>query len=245
MRIGRIGNVTVVVVVFALSSGQSAIGVSIGAGSFGPDAVAESFEALSPGSNIPVVGNGAFLRPGESTTYTFPSGASLTSPIPNPAGYGVRVGDFALGDASARLLWESVRSVSDVPFGSAYLITGDESSSGNGVEFSFPGDMLRVGAYVGGSYDWCTLTAYDATGVLIESMSGSSPWKTNFLAVEDQRGIRRVTITGLAITLVVGPRNILVDDLMFEPLPEPSGVILLLASVLALLARRRIMPLKR
>jgi hypothetical protein len=239
MRTAHSRSLTVALVVLAPVGARLSVAVPVGPGDFGPGAIFESFEGLSPGPNIPAVGNGAFLRPGESTIYTFASGVSLTWPIPNPSVCGVRVGDFARGDASAwLLLGHDVRSTADVPFGSAYLIAGDESGRAPFVEFTFPSDMLRVGAYVGGSWDWGTIYAFDAAGTLIETRHGGAAWENNFLAIQDQRGIRRVQICGEAITLVVGPRNTLIDGLTFEPLPEPGTIVLLLTAAILAHVRR-------
>ncbi len=230
MKIGSACHLAAVLVILTPAGARLSVAVPIGPSDFGSGAIRESFEGLSPGPNIPAVGNGAFLRPGETSAYTFPSGVRLTWPVPNPAVCGVRVGDFARGDASVRLLWDSVRSITDVPFGSAYLIAGDDSCWAPFIEFTFPADMLRVGAYIGGSWDWGTLFAYDASGTLIETLHGGLNWKDNFLAIEAQRGIRSVQIRGDAITLVVGPRNTLIDGLTFEPLPEPTAAVLFLAA---------------
>jgi hypothetical protein len=237
MKTSCVRGLTAAAVLLATISTRLATAVPIGPGDFGPGAIVESFEGLSPGPNIPAVGNGAFLRPGENAAYTFPSGASLTSPVPNPAVSGARVGDFTRGDASASLSGHSI-VVSDIPLGSAYLIGGDETSYAPLIEFCFPTDMLRVGAYISGNHNWYTLTAYDAAGAPIETVQGRGAWSTNFLGIQDQRGIRRVDIGGFVIDLMIATRNTLVDGLTFEPLPEPSMAALFVAAAVLVHLRR-------
>lgn len=202
-------------------------------GDFGPGAVMESFEGLSSATNIPAVGNGAFLQPGVDAPYTFPSGVTLTDPIPNSSEEGPRVGDFALGDASVTLLWNSIESASDVAFGTTYLISGGDFSNGF-AEFTFPTDMLRVGAYLSGSNDQVQLSVFDSSGGLLETGfaftggGGVDFWRTNFVGFENTIGIRKMTIQGGPnMTLVVGPRHFLVDGLTFEVIPEPATIFLL------------------
>jgi hypothetical protein len=62
-------------------------------------AIVESFEAIAPNTNTSdnfFLGNG-FLLPGKNTSYTFSSGASLVSPIPNRSDTGINVTDIRKG----------------------------------------------------------------------------------------------------------------------------------------------------
>jgi len=63
--------------------------------------IVESFEGLSPDPNVAQCcqpGSG-ILKPGITGPFTFPSGVTFTSPIPNPslAPAGIQVDDFSLG----------------------------------------------------------------------------------------------------------------------------------------------------
>lgn len=218
--------------------------VQIVPGDFGASAVIESFEGLSCGTNIPAVGNGAFLQPGFIEPYTFPSGVTLTEPAPNSSEEGTLIGDFTLGDASATLLWNSIQSESDVAFGTAYMISGGDLSCGF-VEFTFPTDMLRVGAYLSGGNDYAWLSVFDASGALLErdfvntGGGGVDIWRTNFIGFESTAGIRKITIEGGPnMTLVVGPRHLLIDGLTFDPIPEPTTILLLGLGAVLLRKRR-------
>ncbi len=208
---------------------------------FGPAVVYESFEGLSPGTNLPAVRNGAFLRPAVCTPYTFPSSVTLTGPVPNYSIEGPEIADFTLGDASVYLSSGDITSEDDVPFGSAYMISG-----GNRwdifTEFTFTADMLRVGAYLGGNVESVTISLYDSTDVLLKEthLLGVMPeWETNFIGFENPAGIRRMTIDfGPYSTGTPGPQHLLIDELMFEQIPEPATAILLALGGLALLRNR-------
>ena len=62
--------------------------------------IVESFEGLSPCPNIALLQAGlGVLKPGITGPFTFPSGVTFTSPIPNPSlvPAGIQVDDFSLG----------------------------------------------------------------------------------------------------------------------------------------------------
>lgn len=206
---------------------------------FGPAAVYESFEGLSGASNIPAVGNGAFLKPAVTSPYTFSSGVILTGPVPNSLDEeGPLIGDFFLGDASVSLSPGDTIVEDDVPFGKAYMISGGDSWDVF-TEFTFAADMLRVGAYFGGSVESLTIALFDSADVLLKEthLLGVMPeWETNFVGFENPVGIRRMTIAfGPYSTGTPGPQYLLIDQLMFEQIPEPASAILLAFGGLALL----------
>ena len=192
---------------------------------FGPDAVFESFEAVPMGPNNPIapyyVGTKyKFLQPGINEPYTFPSGATMTGPIPNPGVIqGILLADWALGPAYYGLgAGNSIMSPADVAFGIAYLCRSGNRNSAP-LEFTFDKDMIRVGAYVTSLPGvTITLSAYDADGVLIEAVSiPAAPigdWRTNFLGLEAD-GIRKITFD-------IGKYGVL-DGLTFEADPTPRG----------------------
>jgi len=208
---------------------------------FGPGSVTESFEGLSPNSNIELVGNGAFLRPAVISSYSFGSGVVMTSPVPNSSEEGPTIGDFRLGDASVSFSGGGVSSDADIPSGSAYMISGGPGRDVS-VEFTFTADMLRVGAYLGGNVESLTISLFDAADILLKQVHllGIMPdWKTNFIAIEHPLGIRRVSMDfGPYSSGVPGSQYLLIDELMFEPVPEPATGICLALGSLALLKRR-------
>ena len=178
----------------------SAEAIPIGAGAFGGGAAVESFEGLAPGPNIPLYGSTGFLEPGVVGPFGFASGATLTSPIPNPGFVGgVLIGDWSIGSAGFGLAGNGfIGSAADVPFGSAYLALNDYAASGP-IEFTFSTDMLRVGGYVTGAFGDITMSTFDSSAVLLETVSiGSvdvSSWGSNFIGLENVAGIRSVTFS--------------------------------------------------
>lgn len=190
-------------------------------GDFGVGASVESFEGLSPGPNITSAGFG-YLQPGVLSSFTFTSGATMTSPIPNPGVFfGALIGDWSLGQADFGLLDNGIiLSAADVPFGNAFIAL-DNFAEGGPIEFTFAEDMLRVGASVTGTPGTIEMKAYDASATLLETRTISSvpvgSWGTNFLGIENAAGIRSVTFGGDFEVL---------DGLKFEVIPAPATVLL-------------------
>ena len=209
----------------------------IGFGAFGGGAVMESFEGLSAGPNITLVGGTGFLEPGVVSPFTFPSGATLTGPIPNPGEKsGVIVGDFTIGGAVFGLIANGViSSAANVPFGSAYM--GLDELATDPIEFTLPTDVLRVGAFVTGAPGMLTIDVLDALDVVLETHSIAAvtvgSWGTNFLGIQTP-GIRKVRFNGDFLVL---------DKLTFETaaaaaVPEPSTILLLGSGLAGLVAWR-------
>lgn len=173
-------------------------------GAFDSSATVESFEGLSPGSNVTSAGGG-ILVPGVNAPYTFTSGATLSSPNTNAdLGISYFVGDFSIGDATFSLGDNgTVASAADIPSGTAYFGYNDFASSGP-VEFTFDSNISLVGAYVNTSVGsdllgLLNLSAFDGDGNLLETVSLSSVqvgnWSTNFLGVQNS-GIRKIQFSG-------------------------------------------------
>jgi len=198
-------------------------------GDFGSGASVESFEGLSPGPNITLADPGSgYLEPGVVSAFTFPSGVTMTSPVPNPGAWypgllvsGVIIGDWSIGDSTYHLLGNGVIAAAiHVPFGTAYMGLDDVASSGP-IEFTFAEDMLRAGASVTGIPGTIEMKAYDAGGALLETQTIPSVtvglWGDNFLGIENSAGIRSVTFGGDFEVL---------DGLRFEVIPAPGTVLL-------------------
>jgi len=185
--------------------GAPAHATSVGPGAFSASKVVESFEALTPGANITLALGASLLAPGTVSAFSFASGVTLTSPIPNPGVFadGAFVHDFALGNDVTNN-WGAGRvlnNASGVPFGTAYLGAFDPGAGTASVGFTFASDVDRVGAYVTGvAGGTVTMRVYNASGALLESGSiatvNLSQWGTNFLGIENLAGIRRVVFSG-------------------------------------------------
>ena len=220
----------------------------IGKDAFGLRATVEGFEGLSPAANSPQVVGTGFLKPGVIGPFTFASGATLTGPVPNPGlgmgAVGVLVGDFSLG-ASGFGLGENGRidSANDVPHGTAFIALNAHPGP---IEFTFPFDLIRVGAFEAGDAGFVTLSAFDASGRLLETLtlakSSEAHWTTTFIGLENAAGIRKVTFTDS--TSNTGFNALVLDDLTFEPLaaavPEPPSILLVAAAVMTLAACLRL-----
>jgi hypothetical protein len=175
----------------------------IGPGAFGPLAVVESFEGIATGPNVAIGLGASLLEPGVVSAHAFGTGVSLTSPIPNP-GFdlaGPFVHDFALA-TDVTNNWGAngtVASAANVPMGSAYM--GAFAGSGNAtITLSFATPQDRVGAYVSGvAGTTVTMRVYDASGTLLESVSGATvpvgSWAGNFLGIERPEQISRVVFS--------------------------------------------------
>jgi hypothetical protein len=221
----------------ALFAAGSAAATSITPAAFTSFAVIESFEAVATGPNVNIGLGASLLQPGIASAYTFASGVTLSSPIPNPgyANAGPFIHDFARG-ADVQNTWGAtgtVQAATDVPFGTAYLgaFTGSGTAT---VAFTFATPQDRVGAYVeGAAGSTITMRTYDGSGTLLDTIVGSpvalASWSSNFVGSQVPNRISRVTFSGLDFGI---------DALTFEddPLlvPEPSTASSVLLGLLGL-----------
>jgi hypothetical protein len=175
----------------------------IGDSVFGAGKVVESFEGLVAGPNITLGLGASLLQPGVASAFTFASGVMLTSPVPNPGLFnaGPFVHDFALA-TDVTNNWGAngtVAGAANVPMGSAYM--GAFAGAGNAsITLTFATPQDRVGAYVtGASATTVTMRVYDASGTLLETVSGATvpigSWGTNFLGIERPEQIARVVFS--------------------------------------------------
>ena len=224
--------------------GNDAQAISIGLTDFGSSAIVESFEGLSPGPNIPQSQNLAFFKPGVNGPFTFNSGVTLTGPIPNalpPSAVGIPVGDFSLGPAVFGLGDNGlIASANDVPDGSAYLALNSHPGP---IEFTFTSDVFRVGALVAGGTafgmgpGFSTLSAFDASGKLLETVSVTkvnvSSWSSNFAGLQTDSGIRKISFSDSD----AGRNPLVLDRLTFEPVPEPTTWLVIAVGLLCVAFR--------
>jgi hypothetical protein len=208
-----------------LAMADSAAAFTITPAAFTGAQTVESFEGLVVGPNVGASGFSGIVEPGKTGAFTFGSGVTLTSPVPNPGtlANGVFVHDFAIGTGTSNN-WGAngaVSSAANVPFSTGYLGAFDNlTGATNPVSFSltFASDMHRVGAYLTGAPGLLLrMDAYSASGTLLESATiGTVPvasWTNNFLGIERSEGIRRVVFSGADFGL---------DGLTFEA-PEPGS----------------------
>ncbi len=206
--------------------------MTIGTGAFTGSQVVESFEGIVLGPNVGASPFANIIEPGRLGAYTFASGVTLTSPVPNPGtlNNGAFIHDFSL-PAGASNNWGAngaVASAANVPFGTSYLGAFDNLSGATvpvSITLDFSSDVLRVGAYLTGAAGLVLrMDAYSATGTLLETATISTvpvgSWGTNFLGIERSEGIRRVVFSGADFGL---------DGLTSEitPVPEMSTGVLL------------------
>ena len=219
--------------------GAIASAAQITPAAFGPNAAVETFEQVTPGSNVGTAA--VYLLPGVSGPYTFASGITMTSPIPNnnapgnPDGPHVYVvnyatpynGTWGFGGSAV------ISAASQLPFGTAFL-----ANDFGGVTFTFPSPVTDVGAYVN-AQALVRMQAFDAAGNLLDTQFASgvpiepkNQWPNNFLGIGGVGGISRVNFYGSDEVL---------NHLLFQPaVPEPA---IATATLLVLAARRRRRPI--
>jgi hypothetical protein len=217
---------------------------------FGGAQTVESFEGIGVGPNVGASAFGNIVLPALATDFTFASGVTLTSPVPNPGLFanGAFLHDLALAGAVNQ--WGTNGHVDDAgdvpdPWGvasSSYLGVFDNLGAGGvSLELTFASDMLRVGAWVAGAGgSSIRMDAYDASGTLLETVIIAAPsvasWGSagSFLGLERAEGIRSVVFSGVDFGL---------DGLSFEPtpapVPEPATLALVGLGLLVLALRPR------
>ena len=174
--------------------------------------VVESFEGLVASANNPKSPGLGEFSPGAVSPFTFSSGLTLTTPIPNPGegNNGVVIGDWSQGSANLGLGTNgSITSASHIPGGTAYLFVDSVASSSGPVGLTFPRDVGAIGAYAtGNGGSSVTLKAFDAGGNLLETITIAAQARTLWTAKDPtafiglkQPNIRRVEFSGDFLTL--------------------------------------------
>jgi hypothetical protein len=134
----------------------------------------------------------------------------------------------------------SIFSAADVPDGTAFL---DLGSSPGPVEFIFPANVNSVGALVSADSGSIILSVFSDSGALLQRVSVPAvhvaAWPSNFIGVESSIGIRRASFTNS--NFLKGFNVLVLDDLIFETVPEPNYMrfLLVLASFGAWVCMRR------
>jgi hypothetical protein len=200
-----------------------------------------------------VVGPGAFsisasVESFEGIGYINPFGA-----LPLDFGSGVKLTGGARGDSSGTQIVDfsppsgffGFNTAAHIPAGTAFLGHANPGSDST-TALTFDEPMTRVGAYLTSSNlvtgETFVLTAYDSFGSFLESATidpvPTAQWRTNFLGIQNPAGISKITIVSIN-----GGGALMLDDLTFEVVPEPSSLVLigivLIASQIRLRRRRR------
>lgn len=195
---------------------------------FSPLATSESFEDLNRPSTPSAIGN-------LPTPFTFPSGLSIVSPAPNS------------GDSSGVFVVEGGffgflpgPNGEGVPDGKAYLGQGAPGLT-DAIRLNFPQTVAKVGAYVaitGDNNGTVTVSALSAANTVLDSavVTGIGPagWPQNFVTLSSA-GIVSLLFTG------DGGGVLRVDQVTWDPVPEPSSVALAsLAAIAGASVTRRV-----
>jgi hypothetical protein len=245
----RCSSIRALLAAAALAAAGPAGATQITTAAFGGTQTVESFENITLGPNVGPSVFANIVMPAIVSDFSFASGVTLTSPVPNPGLFTNGAFVHNLAQAGAINQWGAngnVDDVGDVPDGwgqasTSYIGIFDSLGAGGvSVEFTFSTAMLRVGAWVAGMAGTnIRMDAYDAFGNLLESVTMGAPsvasWGNggSFLGVERAEGIASVVFTGVDFGL---------DGLTFEeptPIPEPGTAGLLGIALVALALRGR------
>lgn len=232
--------------------GMAAATLITNTSSFGPGAVTEGFEGITPGSpNTSDKFNTSWFLIGTTPPYNFGNGVSLSAPPAvynsgsNPPNMGPYIHDYTYGAGTTDILGGN-GNIGSAPYGKAYLGIWREQSVGPfHLVFKFDHDVIRAGAYftgwpendVGpptpGTY---YLRALDAAGIELESWTIStvnvSSWATHFVGIERLSGFRQLDFSNPTYGQTV------IDNLTFQT-PLPSTMLLLGGGLLGLVGLGR------
>jgi hypothetical protein len=202
---------------------RTAEALSIGRSGFSAAAKVEGFEGIVNGTNLAI-----------QTPYIFPSGVSLTGPVPSISG---TFGPYIVGDGFFGLLGGQ-----DVPDGAAYLGQAAPDNRTGPLVFTFPTPVYRAGAYICIAVPPSTpnasviMEALNSAGQVLESatISDISPaeWSSDFVGIQNSGMIAQLEFVGDESGVLR------IDDLTFE-VPEPSSLAILTSGLFLLSQRRR------
>jgi hypothetical protein len=193
---------------------------------FSSSAASESFENL----NRPDVSSAIINLP---TPFTFPSGLSIVSPVPNAIdSSGVFIVEGGFFGFSPGPNGEGI------PDGEAYLGQGNPGLT-DPIRLAFPQTVVKVGAYVsidGVDEQMITVSALDASSSELASTVvtsvGPAEWPQHFITLFSP-GISSLQFAG------TGSGVLRVDLVTWDVVPEPSAALLTVVGVLQLIGRRR------
>jgi len=209
-----------------------ALAYPVGPGDFGAGATVESFEAVQP--NNPANGTGPLesnnFTIGRGVATSLASGVAFTAPLLANGNWYYNgdpfINDFALGSQQQNAWsWGGWVYITPgiVPDGTAWAGVFN-ANYGNGertLEFTLPGEMQRVGAYVAGPKEYSiTMKAYDDAGNLLDTQvmafNHPSQWGSSFIGIGlSDADIAKVTFSAVDMGL---------DKLTFESDSPQVGV---------------------
>lgn len=204
-----------------LLTSSDSFATSIGLKSFSLDATTINFDDLAGGISV---------ETGEIVTTQY---ASLGVTFVNPD-YTSRANSSLAtqleGQSDPNILF--VRQNGPNPFGDPQQIF-----------FSSP--MFRVGTFFETSEDaTITMSAFSPTGVFLESVTltgtfDAPDFLTGFIGLEEAGGIGRIELFSRANFPGAANFNFGIDDLRFEPVPEPNTLALFALGFVGAILRRR------
>jgi hypothetical protein len=207
------------VVVIPVSTSYAVV---VGSGAFSPSPIAINFDNLIGGTSF------------DSGTVVTNQYASIGATFVNP--------DF---QNYATMIFVPSEPGASLP-NSLSIIQHDQISSGNQLgrplQIIFATPMLRVGMIFGTSTNsTITMSAFSLDGTLLESSTISGARLFGFIGLQEAGGIGHVELYSRS---TIRPNsqnfNFDIDNVTFDPVPEPSSLALLALGAIGLFARRRI-----
>lgn len=225
----------------ALSSTPSSAAV-ITVNDFSPNAIVESFEGLSDHPDVALSDREGFLD--------IPATLSLDSDIHlryrfTPPQAVSHIGDFSLGDPLAGFAGNySELEATHVPDGTAFLAVVTVSS----LVIDFPTPARKIGMFaltnVGASARLLDSDGNEITTLQLGQVDRAplepDLWPSRFIGFDHEPGIARIEFSGSACRAVGGcGETSLVDYLIYEPIPEPASLAILITGGLMVSRRNR------
>jgi hypothetical protein len=180
-----------------------------------------------------------------SAGLVLPSGLKFVLPDPNPPeGSDFMIGDFLFNSGGGRyglIDNGSVRSAADLRGGTSLAGAGGNEPKSFEFTFEFPNPVRRFGVFgsaaLGGAHDGMVyLTSIGVGGGTIETIGFQTnpiPFSdANFMGMSAAVPIEAFTISSIS--------HFAFDDVIWNPVPEPTTCTLVLAALCLAMSRRRI-----
>ena len=210
---------------------------------FGAGTVTEGFEEITPTTpNTSVASYGNFILLGTTSPYNFGNGITLTAPNPplDTAGW-YNMGHYVNNSnySTNGDLLNGYNQLAVAPFGKAYLGIWEYVTSFS-LTFTFAQDVMRAGAYFTGipkfdSGSTYTVLALDKNGKTLASQDIDTVpvdgWINNFVGFEGLTGFRQLEFLSNTGS---GYGQIVIDNLMVQPVPLPPAALLLGSGLIGL-----------